>query len=83
MSAGLLATLPIPAGAWQQISMDFIEGLPTSNSYNVILVVVDCFTKFAHFIPLKHPFTATLIARVIMSVFYRRVLRGVSRGEWL
>ena len=83
LSAGLLATLPIPAGAWQQISMDFIEGLPTSNSYNVILVVVDCFTKFAHFIPLKHPFTATLIARVIMSVFYRRVLRGVSRGEWL
>jgi len=46
--------------------MDFVEGLPPSNSYNTILVVVDCFTKFAHFIAIKHPFTAAHIARVIL-----------------
>lgn len=47
---GLLQPLPIPAGAWQNISLDFIEGLPKSEGYTVI-IVVDRFTKYAHFLP--------------------------------
>ena len=54
-----------PKGAWQDISLDFVEGLPKVDGYNVILVVVDRFTKYAHFIPLKHPYTALSIARVL------------------
>jgi hypothetical protein len=59
---GLLQPLPIPAGVWQDLSTDFIEGLQKSEGYNVIMVVVDRLTKFAHFIPMKHPYSATTVA---------------------
>jgi hypothetical protein len=59
---GLLQPLPTPDGAWQMVTMDFIEGLPTSGNANSIMVVVDKFTRYAHFIPLRHPFTAAKVA---------------------
>jgi transposase InsO family protein len=44
--------------------MDFIEGLPKSNQYSVIMVVVDRFTKYAHFIPVSNPYSATKITNL-------------------
>ena len=44
--------------------MDFIKGLPKSNQYSVIMVVVDRFTKYAHFIPVSHPYSATKITNL-------------------
>jgi hypothetical protein len=51
--------------------MDFIEGLPLSDGYNSILVVVDRFMKFAHFVPLRHPFTAPSVARIFVDTIVK------------
>jgi hypothetical protein len=59
---GLLSPLPVPLESWQVISMDFIEGLPRSGSANCLMVIVDKFNKFAHFVPLVHPFSAQQVA---------------------
>jgi hypothetical protein len=63
---GLLQPLPIPEQAWTRVSMDFIEGLPLADKCNVIVVVVDRLTKYAHFFPVKHPYTAQSIAQILL-----------------
>ena len=47
--------------------MDFIPGLPKSEGNNVIMVVVDRLTKYAHFCSLSHPFSATTIAAAFIN----------------
>lgn len=68
---GLLQPLPTPSASWQYISMDFIEGLPKSKGKDCILVVVDRFTKYSHFLPLSHPFTAAGVAKLFFDHIYR------------
>ena len=51
--------------------MDFIEGLPRSDGFDIIFVVVHRLSKHAHFVTLKHSFTAQGVA----AVFLKEVIR--------
>lgn len=68
---GLLQPLSVPDKAWSVVSMDFIEGLPSSSGFTCILVVVDLFSKYAHFVSIKHPFTASSVAQCFLSNAYK------------
>jgi len=67
----LLEPLPVPFSAWQIISLDFVEGPPSSHRKNCILVVVDKFIKYSHFIPLSYPFTLVGVAKVFFNQIYK------------
>ena len=48
--------------SWSNKANAVNEGLPKSGGFDVILVVVDKFTKYAHFLSLVYPFTAIQVA---------------------
>jgi len=75
--AELLQPLDILSQVWADISMDFIEGLLDGKS--VILTVVDRFSKYAHFIVLGHPYTATSIARTFFAASSAFTVSNVYR----
>ena len=68
---GLLQPLPIPEAVWEEVSMDFKIKLPKSNGFDAIMVVVDRLSKYGHFIPLKNPY----LARVVAENFMKEVVR--------
>jgi hypothetical protein len=67
-SAGMLQPLPIPSWKWEDISMDFITGLPkTSRGFDSIWVIVDRLTKSAHFVPVKVDYRASRYAEIYVA----------------
>ena len=66
--AGLLQPLKIPLCKWEEITMDFIVGLPrTQKGYNSIWVVVDRLMKVAHFIPVNTTYSGARLAELYIS----------------
>lgn len=75
---GLLQPLPIPNQVWEDITMDFITHLPSSHGKTVIWVIVDRFSKYAHFLPLPPKFTAASIAPIFITEIYK--LHGMPKS---
>jgi hypothetical protein len=73
---GFLQPLPIPVWKWEDISMDFITGLPrTAKGHDSIWFIVDHLTKTAHFLLVGTRYTASQYAKL----YFDRIvtLRGV------
>jgi transposase InsO family protein len=66
--AGLLQSLQVPEWKWEEIAMDFIVGLPrTQSGYDSISVIVDQLTKVAHFTPVRTTYSRLQLAELYMS----------------
>ncbi|WVZ97665.1 LOW QUALITY PROTEIN: hypothetical protein U9M48_043179, partial [Paspalum notatum var. saurae] len=64
--AGMLQPLEVLAWKWENV--DFIVGLPlTQKGYDSIWVVIDRFTKAAHFLPVKTTYRAKQYAELYIS----------------
>ena len=62
---GLLQPLEIPELKWDQVTMDFVSGLPrTQKGHDSVWVIVDRLTKVAHFLPVQMTYTLDKLAEI-------------------
>jgi hypothetical protein len=67
-TAGPLQSLPNPTWKWEDISMDFIVGLPkTAKGFDSIWVIIDRLTKIDHFLPVKTSYPVIIYAQIYIA----------------
>jgi hypothetical protein len=69
--AGLLQPLPVPSAVWTDIPMDFIEAFPKVGDKSVVLIVVDRFSKYSHFIALGYPYSVPSVDKTFFEGMVR------------
>nr|GEZ75188.1 retrotransposable element Tf2 [Tanacetum cinerariifolium] len=71
-ASGLLQPLDIPVWKWDEISMDFVTGLPrTQRRHDAIWVVVDRLTKSAYFLPIHKDYSVSRLAETFQQEIVR------------
>ena len=69
---GLLQPIRIPEWKWDQITMDFVVGLPlTGRKHDLIWVVVDRLTKSTHFLPMRTNYSLDKLAKLYIKEIVR------------
>lgn len=74
---GLLHPLEIPTAIWEELSLDFITGLPPVKGHIVIIVMVDRLSKYFHIGSLPTSYSATVVADYFVKNIIR--LHGISK----
>lgn len=75
---GLLCSLPVPCHPWEDLSLNFIRGLPSFHGHTTILVVVDRFSKGVHLGMLPTQHSAYSVAILFINITGK--LHGMPRS---
>ena len=69
---------PNSISSWDDITMDFIEGLLPCNGKHAVLVVIDYLSKYAYFLPLSHPYIVKMVTKKFLKGVVK--LHGMPRS---